>query len=162
MSFDKNIHEGPMEVVKTMLEGHGWEFDTINGNQVVFSVGGQWADYSFTIVWGTDEILRLICTFPLAVAPDHVPALYDLLNRCNDIVWTGAFTWWSNQSLLVWRYGLILNSVPTVSSDQVEQVVYAALSACERFYPAFQVVASGKDAPEKALKMSCLQSFGRA
>jgi hypothetical protein len=59
-------------------------------------------------------MLRLICTFEMEPpAEDRMPALYDVLNRCNDQVWTGAFTFWAEQKLMVWRYGLFWRAIPS-------------------------------------------------
>lgn len=163
MGYDRYAEEGVIGVVKALIAGYGWEFSPVNDNQVVFSVDGSWKDYSFTIAWSeADETLRLICTFPLIVPEGQISNLHDSLNRSNDSVWSGAFTWWAKESLMVWRYGLVLNSAPTVTTDQVGQIIYAAIAACERYYPAFQLVAGGNDTPEKAIDLAHMQHYGRA
>ena len=41
-------------------------------------------------------------------------------------------------------------------------MVRAAVTACERFYPAFQLVAWGGERPEKALGIAMAEAYGRA
>ena len=41
-------------------------------------------------------------------------------------------------------------------------MVRAAVAACERFYPAFQLVAWGGETPEKALGIAMAEAYGRA
>ena len=60
-------------------------------------------------------------------------ALYEVLNRANDMVWTGAFTFWDEQKLMVWRYGLPLAGGQVASLDQIEQLIellVAAAASC--------------------------------
>ena len=50
-----------------------------------------------------------------------------------------------------------------MSKCLVERVIRgAAVMACERFFPAFQLVAHGSEAPEKALGIAMTEAYGRA
>jgi hypothetical protein len=48
-----------------------------------------------------------------------------VLNRCNDMVWTGAFTWWAEQKLMVWRYGLVLAGGQVAGPEQIDRLIGA-------------------------------------
>ncbi|MFM2388927.1 MAG: hypothetical protein RLZZ437_482, partial [Pseudomonadota bacterium] len=96
----------PIDIVETLAESHAWEFDRVTDDQIAMAVEGQWRTYSLTLAWNPqDETLRLICTFEMEPPEGRMGELYDVLNRCNDMVWTGAFTYWTEQKLMVWRYG---------------------------------------------------------
>jgi hypothetical protein len=89
-------------------------------------------------------------------------ALYDMLNRCNDMVWTGAFTWWAEQKLMVWRYGLVPAGGQMAGPEQIDRLISSAVMAAERFYPAFQL-ASGATRPRRdAMKVAIAEAYGRA
>ena len=60
---------------------------------------------------------------------DKMGALYDVLNRCNDMVWTGAFTYWAEQKLMVWRYGLVLSGGQMAGPEQIDRLIASAVSA---------------------------------
>ena len=45
---------------------------------------------------------------------------------------------------------------------QIQDMVRAAVTASERFYPAFQLVAWGGETPEKALGIAMTEAYGRA
>ena len=92
----------------------------------------------------------------------RLPVIYDLLNRCNDMVWTGAFTYWTEQKLMVWRYGLCLAGGQTVSAEQIDRLISSAVMAAERFYPAFQLAAWGDRSAADAIKVAIAEAYGRA
>ena len=153
----------PIDIVETLAEHHDWDFDRITDDQIAMAVEGQWRTYSITLAWShQDETLRLICTFEMEPPEDKLPDLYETLNRTNDMVWTGAFTYWSEQRLMVWRYGLLLAGGQMAGPEQIDRLIIQAVTAAERFYPAFQLVAWGNQSPEDALQVAIAEAYGRA
>ena len=153
----------PIDIVESLAEHHAWEFDRVTDDQIAMAVEGQWRTYSLTLAWSDhDETLRLICTFEMEPPEDKIPALYDVLNRCNDMVWSGAFTWWTEQKLMVWRYGLVLSGGLVAGPEQIDRLIAAAVMASERFYPAFQLVSWGDQTPAEAMKVAIAEAYGRA
>lgn len=153
----------PIDIVETLAEHHAWEFDRVTDDQIAMSVEGQWRGYSLTLAWSAqDETLRLICTFEMDPPEARMPQLYDLMNRCNDTAWTGGFTWWAEQKLMVWRYGLCLAGGQMAGGEQIDRLIGGAVIACERFYPAFQLVLWGDKSPEAAMKVAIAEAYGRA
>ena len=153
----------PIDIVETLAAHNDWEFDRVTDDQIAMAVEGQWRTYSLTLAWSAqDETLRLICTFEMEPPVDKMGALYDVLNRCNDMVWTGAFTYWSEQKLMVWRYGLVLAGGQMACSEQIDRLISSAVMAAERFYPAFQLVAWADKSPADAMKVAIAEAYGRA
>lgn len=159
--FTDDIH--PIDIVETLAEHHAWEFDRVGDDQIAMQVEGQWRSYSLTLAWAPrDETLRLICTFEMEPPAARMPELYEILNLANDMVWSGGFSYWAQQGLMVWRYGLLLSGGQMAASEQIDQMILAAVAGCERFYPAFQLVAWADRAPEDALNLAITQAYGRA
>ncbi len=153
----------PIDIVETLAEHHDWEFDRVTDDQIAMAVEGQWRTYSLTLAWSPqDETLRLICTFEMEPPANRMGQLYDVLNRCNDMVWTGAFTYWEEQKLMVWRYGLLLSGGQYANPDQIDKLISSAVMAAERFYPAFQLAAWGDQTPAEAMKVAIAEAYGRA
>lgn len=153
----------PIDIVETLAAHHAWEFDRVTDDQIAMAVEGQWRTYSLTLAWSAqDETLRLICTFEMEPPEEKLPVLYDVLNRCNDMVWTGAFTWWTEQKLMVWRYGLCLAGGQIVGSEQIDRLIASAVMAAERFYPAFQMAAWSDKTAAEAIKVAIAEAYGRA
>ena len=161
--FLANTDIHPIDIVETLAEYHDWEFDRVGEDQIAMSVEGQWRTYSITLAWSAqDEVLRLICTFEMEPPEGRMPELYDLLNRVNDQCWTGAFAYWAEQRLMVWRYGLVLAGGQVAGPEQIDRLVSTAVMASERFYPAFQLVGWGERTPEAAMQVAIAEAYGRA
>ncbi|MFC3181514.1 type III secretion system chaperone family protein [Cypionkella sinensis] len=153
----------PIDIVENLAAHHDWEFDRVTDDQIAMAVEGQWRTYALTLAWSAqDETLRLICTFEMEPPNDKIAALYDVLNRCNDMVWTGAFTYWGEQKLMVFRYGLCLAGGQMVAAEQIDRLISGAITASERFYPAFQLVSWADKSPAEAMKVAIAEAYGRA
>ncbi|MDE3238448.1 MAG: YbjN domain-containing protein [Paracoccaceae bacterium] len=153
----------PIDIVETLAEHHEWDFDRITDDQIAMAVEGQWRTYSITLAWSApDETLRLICTFELE-PPDHRMAeLYETLNRVNDLCWAGAYTYWADQKLMVWRYGLVLAGGQGAGPEQIDRLISTAVVSAERFYPAFQLVSWADRTPAEAMQVAIAEAYGRA
>ncbi|ATG49322.1 MULTISPECIES: YbjN domain-containing protein [Celeribacter] len=160
-SFSTEIH--PIDLCEHLCEYNDWEFDRVAEDQIAMAVEGQWRTYSITLAWSEyDETLRLICTFEMEPPEEKLPQIFDVLNRANDQIWTGAFTYWHEQRLMVYRYGLVLSGGQIASPEQVDRLIGAAVGAAERFYPAFQLVAWSDRSPEDAMDVAIREAYGRA
>ena len=104
----------------------------------------------------------MVCTFELEPPPEKLNGLYTLLNLVNDQCWAGAFTYWAEQKLMVYRYGLVLAGGQVASTEQVDTMITAAVLSAERFYPAFQLVVWGDRSPADALQVAIAEAYGRA
>lgn len=168
MSVSEHLYEvddhHPIDIVQSIASHQEWEFDRIADDQIAMAVEGQWRTYSITLAWSDiDQTLRLICTFEMEPPAETLPALYDLLNRANDLCWSGSFTYWADQRLMVYRYGLVQSGAQSgPAPEQINTIIASAVDACERFYPAFQLVGWGGREPEDAIQVAMTQAYGRA
>ena len=167
MSLSESFIQGedldPIDIVETLAEHHDWDFDRIGEDQIAMAVEGQWRTYSLTLAWcGHDETLRLICTFEMEPPKEKLPETYELLNVVNDAIWTGAFTYWAEQRLMVYRYGLVLAGGQVAGPEQIDRMIASAVMAAERYYPAFQLVAWGDQTPGEAMHVAIAEAYGRA
>lgn len=153
----------PIDIVETLAEYREWDFDRVGEDQIAMAVEGQWRTYSITLAWSpVDETLRLICTFEMEPPEQRLPEFYEALNRINDECWTGAFTYWRDQRLMVYRYGLVLSGGQYVSSEQVDRLLANAISASERYYPALQLVSWTDQTVDQAMQVAIAEAYGRA
>ncbi|GAA6199394.1 YbjN domain-containing protein [Aquicoccus sp. SU-CL01552] len=159
--LEEDIH--PIDIVEHIAEHHDWDFDRIGDDQIAMAVEGQWRTYSITLAWsGYDETLRLVCTFEMDPPEDQMGGLYELLNAMNDQCWAGAFTYWAEQKLMVYRYGLVLAGGQVASPDQIDTMINAAVLSAERYYPAIQLLVWGGRTPHQAMQAAIAEAYGRA
>jgi len=159
--MQEDLH--PIDIVEHLAEHHDWDFDRIGDDQIAMAVEGLWRTYSITLAWSPfDETLRMVCTFEMEPPEEKLSVLYHMLNDVNDQCWAGAFTFWDEQKLMVYRYGLVMTGAQAVSPDQVDTLIRAAVANCERFYPAFQLVVWGDRTSSEALQAAIAEAYGRA
>ncbi len=159
--YQDDLH--PIDIVEHLAEHHEWEFDRIADDQIAMAVEGQWRTYSITLAWsGYDEILRMVCTFEMEPPEAKLPVLYEMLNEVNDQCWAGAFSYWNEQKLMVYRYGLVMSGAQEVSPEQVDTLITTAVMSAERYYPAFQLAVWGDRSPKDALQVAIAEAYGRA
>ena len=159
--LEDEIH--PIDIVEHLAEHHEWDFDRMGDDQIAMAVEGQWRTYSLTLAWsGFDETLRMVCTFELDPPAERMPALYELINQINDQCWAGAFTYWSEPKLMVYRYGLVLAGGQMATADQIDTMIGAAVASCERFYPAVQLVTWAERDPKDTVQIAMNEAYGRA
>ena len=156
-----DIH--PIDLVEMLAGENLWDFDRTTQDQIAMSIEGNWRTYSITLAWSdADETLRMICSFDMEPPRDTIPKLYEALNLANDKCWAGGFSFWKDHRLMVYRYGLALSGGATVSAGQIDQLVQEAITACERYYPAFQLACWGEHSPKAAMDAAIAQAYGRA
>ena len=63
---------------------------------------------------------------------------------------------------MIYRYGLALTGGQIASPEQIDTLIRAAVEACERFYPAFQLVVWGDRKVEDAMQVAIAEAYGRA
>ena len=153
----------PIDMVESLAEHHEWEFDRVADDQIAMAIEGQWRTYSITLAWSDyDSTLRLICTFEMDPPEERMSALYETLNLANDMIWTGGFSFWDEQKLMVWRYGLVVAGDIAVTPEQVDRLLNTAVMSAERFYPAFQLTCWSGSTPAEALDVAIAEAYGRA
>ncbi len=159
--LEDDIH--PIDIVEHLAEHHEWDFDRLADDQIAMAVEGQWRTYSITLAWSAfDETLRLICTFEMEPPADRLGDLYEGLNAVNDQCWAGAFTFWAEQKLMVYRYGLVLAGGQVAAPEQIDTLINAAVLSAERYYPAFQLMVYSDQTPAQALQVAIAEAYGRA
>lgn len=152
----------PIDLFERLAVAHDWAIDRTNSDEVSMVVGGTWADYNLSLNWRDDlEALHLACAFDFRVPDNRLHELYRLTAQINEQLWLGHFDLWTQEGLVMFRHGLLLNGA-VATPEQCEAMMQAALEACERYYQAFQfVVWAGKESRE-ALSSTMFQTEGQA
>lgn len=153
----------PIDLIEHIAATNEWMFDRLEDDRIALAVEGQWRTYSVTMAWSqSDETLRLLCTFEMEPPAHREGQLYEAINHANEMCWAGNFTWWSEQRMMVYRYGLILAGEQFLTPEQVDMMIGSAIAACERFYPAFQLVTWADRSPVEAMGIAIAEAHGTA
>ena len=153
----------PIDLVQSLAQTRDWVFERQNDDQIAVVVEGLWQQYAVSLVWSDmSETLRLVCSFEFAPPKAKLAALYEVLNLANDSCWSGAFSYWQDQQTMAYIYGLNLAGGAVASPQQVDDMMRVSVAACEKLYPAFQLVSWGDDTPAQAMQAAISDAYGRA
>ena len=93
---------------------------------------------------------------------DRMACLHEGLNAVNDQCWAGAFSYWAEQKLMVYKYGLMLAGGNIASAEQIDTMITAAILSAERYYPAFQLMAWTNKTAKESLQIAIAEAYGHA
>ncbi len=153
----------PVDVVEHMASLNQWSFDREDDDEISISVSGGWSDYHVAFTWLPHlETLHLGCAFDIKLNDRRRTEVLNLIALINEQLWIGHFGFWEKEGMIIFRHAILLAGGVQPSSSQCEAGLQAAVSACERFYQAFQfVIWAGRPARE-ALETAMFDTVGEA
>ena len=163
--FNPQHRGNPLEVVERVASLNDWSFERAGEDEITILVRGKWTDYQVSFTWMYDiEALHLACAFELKVPQARRNEMIELVARVNEQLWIGHFEMWASRGLVLFRHAALLESdnEGTLSLDQAETLVEAAIDECERFYPVFQFVLWADKSPAEALAAALIETQGEA
>jgi hypothetical protein len=152
----------PIDLVEQIAVRNDWPTERTGADELTLTVAGQWSDYHVSLNWRDDlESLHIACAFDAKVPENRLPEVYRLVAQINEQLWLGHFDVWTQEGLIMFRHGLMLNGA-LATALQCDALLKAAFEACERYFQAFQfVVWAGKESRE-ALASTMFETEGRA
>jgi len=153
----------PLDKVEQLAASQDWPFDRSGDDEISLSVSGKWADYNVSFTWRDDlQGLHLACTFDMKVPDQRRNEVARLVARVNEHLWLGHFDLWTDEGVLLFRYGLLLAGGARLTDGQCDAMLKLGLETSERYFPSFQyVVWAGKTA-EAAMEAALFETAGEA
>ena len=165
MAADDREHQfaNPLDLVEQIAAAHDWMFDRSSDYDLSMEATGNWCDYRMFATWnGEVRALLFACAFDLRVPGQNRAAIAELLCRINEKMLVGHFDLWSEDGMPVFRYAALMRGIPGASVEQLEDLLDIALTECERFFPAFQLVIWGGKSADEAIASAILETVGEA
>jgi hypothetical protein len=152
----------PIDLVEEIVAANDWAHDRASEEELVVEIAGRWCDYRLYFVWQEELCaMHFSCSFDLKVPKSRRAAAYELLALVNERLWLGHFDLSTDDNSPAFRHAALLRGIGTGSAEQIEDLVDIALSECERFYPAFQLLLRGKR-PLAAIAAALIDPVGEA
>jgi hypothetical protein len=153
----------PIDLIEEIVEANEWPHDRAGDDELIVEVSGRWCDYRLLFVWQEElAVLHFTASFDMKLPKARRAVVNELLANVNERLWLGHFDICAETSLPMFRHALLLRGAGGISVEQVEDLVETALSECERFYPAFQLVIWGGRQPEEAITAAMIEPMGEA
>jgi hypothetical protein len=153
----------PIDDFEKIVGAHDWPFQRSSDHEIDLTLVGTWCDYHVSVTWSAElEALHMTTTLDVKVGVDKVAEMRTLLSLINEQLYFGHFDLWSEEKLLLFRFGLPLNGGAVATPEQCEQLLQVAVEACERYYPAFQFVLWAGKSAEDAVSAAMFDTVGSA
>lgn len=157
------VFGNPIDLVEEIVVANDWTHERASDDELIVEITGRWCDYRLYFLWQEElGALHFSCGFEMKVTPGRRFAVYELLALANEKLWLGHFDLSAEDSSPIFRHAVPLRGVATASAEQVEDLVEIALSECERFYPAFQLVVGGGRSASQAIAAAMIEPVGEA
>jgi hypothetical protein len=153
----------PIDLVEEVVLANEWQHDRSSDEEMMVEVSGRWCEYRLIFVWQREtSTLQFSCNFEMRVPKLRRGAVYELLASVNERLWLGHFDLTPDAQSPAFRQGVLLRGASGACVEQIEDLVDIAVSECERFYPAFQLVVWGGKPAEEALAAAMIDPVGEA
>ena len=168
MNIGSRSHEeaedaAPLEMLVQLFQAHGWPCEFTGDEEITGEIQGSWTTYQVKGIWRReDRVLQLLCLPEIRVPDGKKAAAFELLGLINEQLWLGHFDIWSQGGVLLYRHGLMLGDEGMLGLSMAQTAIEAAVSECDRFYPAFQFVLWGDKTPRQALDAALVDAAGEA
>jgi len=147
------------------FHAHGWSYERSGDEEILANFQGSWAQYELRAVWREeDRVLQFLALPDIRVPADKRPALYETIGLINEQLWIGHFEMWASSGMLLFRHAALLDGQgdASLTLEQAETLVEAAIDECERFYPVFQFVLWADKTPQEAIAAALIETQGEA
>ena len=153
----------PIDLVEEIVQANEWAHDRASDEEMVVEIAGRWCDYRLLFIWQREvSALHFSCGFEMKVPKPRRGAVFELLAVVNERLWLGHFDLAPRDHSPSFRQGVLLRGAIGACVEQLEDLVDIAVTECERFYPAFQLVVWGGKAAEEALAAAMIDPLGEA
>lgn len=153
----------PIDLVEEIVQANEWAHDRASDEEMVVQIAGRWCDYRLLFVWQREiSALHFTCMFEMKAPKARRAAVFELLAVVNERMWLGHFDVAADTQSPCFRHGVLLRGASGACVEQIEDLVDIAVSECERFYPAFQLVVWGGKPAEEAIAAAMLDPMGEA
>ncbi len=155
----------PIDILEQYYSALGWAYERSGEDEIVSSFQGSWTQYELRAIWREeDHVLQFLALPDVRVAADKRDATYETIGLINEQLWLGHFELWSASGLVLFRHAALLegDDSGTLSLQQAETLVEAAIEECERFYPVFQFVLWADKTPQEAIAAALIETQGEA
>jgi len=153
----------PIDLVEEIVQSNEWAHDRASDEEMMVEIGGRWCDYHLLFVWQREiNALHFSCGFEMKVPKLRRAAVFELLAAVNERLWLGHFDLAQSDASPAFRQGVLLRGAAGASVEQIEDLVDIAVSECERFYPAFQLVVWGGKPADEAITAAMIDPVGEA
>lgn len=160
-----NFHgDNPLDIVAEIAIENNLKFTRPNLDELHLKVDGLTAKYEIFFVWQDEfRALQFCCQTDLKIQDYQRGAFAELVLGVNEKLWLGHFDLMSCEDMPCFRYTLMVRDESAECvTEQIADLIDYAVAECNRFYPAFQMVACGDVRVRDMLEAAMIDPLGEA
>ncbi len=165
LEINRNQIDGldPLELIESVLEEGGWpcERDEEGTLQVVAET--RWGDMGALFAFRPEPAaVHFSLTLDVKASAGRRAAIAELVMLTNERLWLGHFDFWQDEGIIIFRYTFPMDGRDELSDGEVRAVLSAAVSAADRFMPAFNFLVWAGKSPREAIEAVMFETAGEA
>ena len=153
----------PIDLVESIFARNALDFERRSEGEIAVEVQGKWNNmllfFSFE---ASMRCLHLSCLIDVKTLIKDKSKVFELLALANENLWMGHFSYWSEESMPVFKHSVILSDAGDVFRHKLEAMIDIAIRECERMYPVFNAVLSAGMEPSQAMFPMLMETIGQA
>lgn len=156
-------HFDPFENVEDALESAGWQYERDDNVTVQAVAETRWGDMGAMFAYRPEPAaLHFSLTLDVKPLEEKRRAIAELTMLANERLWLGHFDYWSDDGVLIFRYTFPMMDRDAISAGELRAVMAAAVSAVDRFVPAFNFLIWAGKSPREAIDAVMFETRGEA
>ncbi|MEL6947421.1 MAG: YbjN domain-containing protein [Pseudomonadota bacterium] len=160
-AFERGNH--PVDAIEYFADVNEWAFERPGEDEISILVKGIWTDYTVAFSWmEAFEALHISCAFDMKVPSGRLVETMRLLSLVNEQMLYGHFDLWAQDGSVMFRHAIPLSGGAEPNEAQIECLLEAAMTSCERYYQAVQFVVWTDKSAAVALDSVLFDTVGEA
>jgi hypothetical protein len=153
----------PLEAVEEAIEALGWPSERDEEGTLQLVAETRWGDMGALFAYRPEpEAIHFSLTLDVKAMEARRHALAELVMMANERLWLGHFDYWADDGVIMFRYTFPMADRAELSAGEVRTVLTAAVSAVDRFMPAFNFLIWAGKSPREAIDAVMFETQGEA
>ncbi len=148
----------PIDLAEALAVSMGLACARDGADRLVIEFEGMWRLYRIAVSLVEDSgMLTVRSGFEMKLGDSAPEQILKVVNHANQLCPFGSFTAHTEEEVFVFGCGQLLGGGAHMTLDHVRRLLETCVSECERFYPAFQMVAYGGKDADSAVKAAVIE-----
>lgn len=153
----------PFETVEEALEAAGWQFERDEDGSMQIVAETRWGDMGAMFAFRPEPAaMHFSMTLDCKPIQAKRAQVAELVLMANERLWLGHFDYWADEGVILFRYTFPMAEREQVAAGELRAVIAAAVSAVDRFVPAFNFVIWAGKSPREAMDAVMFETRGEA
>lgn len=154
----------PLDSIEDILFNNEWNFDRPTEDELSVTVTGKMGSYAMRFLWQEDfSAMQFTCTYDLCIPKGRLGEAAIAASAINSKLWLGHFDIRPDTKEPCFRHTTLFRGVTGCSgAEHIEDLVDIALSECERYYSAFDLLSRSEKSQDGDLSLAMMDSAGAA